>query len=130
MTLVVDASVVVASLVDTSTFGAWADDVLAGPDLAAPHLLPFEVVSALRRMASRSEISADVAALARVDLSTLPIELFPYAPVARRVWELRQNLTPYDASYVALAESLGAELATLDRKLARTSGATCPMRTP
>lgn len=130
MTVVVDASVVVASMVEPGATGAWAVNLLGQGDLAAPHLLPFEVVSALRRLAARGEISGDVASLARLDLATLPIELFPYSACADRVWELRDNLTSYDASYVALAESLGAELATIDRKLTAAAGARCRFRTP
>ena len=71
------------------------------------------------------ELSPDAATLAHVELQTLPVDLFPYGPVASRVWELRGNLTAYDASYVALAELLDAELATLDGRLARAPGPEC-----
>jgi len=130
VTVVVDASVVVAALIEPGATGVWAEDLIGEGDLAAPHLLPFEVVSALRRLAAQGHISGDVASLARLDLAALPIELFPYSACATRVWELRDNLTPYDASYVALAESLGAELATIDRKLTMAAGARCAFRTP
>ena len=125
-----DASVVVAALVDATVTGRWARDVLADQGVAAPALLPYEVASTLRRLSRLGVISLDTAALAHADLGALPIELFPYAPGAGRVWELRNNLTPYDASYVALAESLGAEVATLDRRLTRAPGARCSFRTP
>lgn len=130
MTLVVDASVVVAALVDTGAIGQWADQLLASDDLAAPHLMPAEVANILRRAALVGEISADTAALAHADLLTLRVGLFAYEPVAARVWELRENVTAYDAWYVALAELLGAQLATLDSRLANSSGPRCGFSTP
>lgn len=130
MTLVVDASMVVAALIDAGPAGKWARAQIVAAEIAAPDLLPYEVTSALRRLSLGRQLSPDVASLAHADLALLRIELFPYAPVARRVWELRANVTPYDAAYVALAESLGAELATLDRKHARLQGARCDFRLP
>ena len=60
----------------------------------------------------------------------LPVELFPFGPLAARVWELRENVTPYDAWYVALAESLDADVATLDVRLSRAAGPRCTFRLP
>ena len=125
MTTVVDASVVVAALVDTGSQGIWAESLLASGALAAPHVLPVEVASILRRTVAAGEVSADVAALAHADLLALRVELFPYRPLAARVWELRENVTPYDAWYVALAESLDAPWATLDARLSRAAGPRC-----
>jgi predicted nucleic acid-binding protein len=65
------------------------------------------------------------ASLAHDDLLSLRVDLFPYAPCASRVWELRSGVTAYDAWYVALAEALGAPFATLDARLARASGPRC-----
>lgn len=130
MTVVVDASVVVAALVDTGPDGRWAEDVLTADDLAAPHLLPVEAGNILRRLALHGEISEDAAALAHADLLDLRVALFPYALDAWRVWELRHNLTTYDAWYVALAESLEARLATLDTRLANAAGTRCEFRLP
>jgi predicted nucleic acid-binding protein len=130
VTLVVDASVVVAALVDTSEEGRWAEDVLVSDDLAAPHLLPVEAGNILRRLALHGEVSEDAAALAHADLLDLRVALFPYSLDAWRVWELRQNLTTYDAWYVALAESLDVELATLDARLAMAPEPRCPFRLP
>ena len=84
----------------------------------------------LRRAAAAGVISADVAAMAHADLLDLRVELFPYSPFAARVWALRSNLTSYDAWYVALAEFLGARLATLDLTLARATGPRCGFETP
>jgi predicted nucleic acid-binding protein len=129
MTVVVDASVVVAALVDGGPDGEWAETVLRADGLAAPHLLPVEVASVLRRAIECGDISEDVAALAHADLQNLRVELFPYEPLASRVWALRKSVTPYDAWYVALAEALGAEVATLDRRLTRAHGPRCTFLT-
>jgi predicted nucleic acid-binding protein len=130
MTLVVDASAVVAALVDSGPDGRWAESVLAEDLLAAPHLMPVEAANILRRANLTGDLSADTAALAHDDLVNLRVEMFPYEPHAGRVWELRDTLTAYDAWHVALAESLDAPLATLDRRLARARGPRCPFRVP
>jgi predicted nucleic acid-binding protein len=128
--LVVDASFVVAALIDSGKDGAWALDLLGSGQLAAPHLMPVEVANILRRAVLSGQVSADSAALAHADLLALPIQLFPYAPFAERVWDLRANLTSYDAWYVALAETLDAKLATLDVRLSRAQGVRCLFEIP
>lgn len=128
--MVVDATVVVAALVDTGPDGRWAEEVLWGGPLAAPHLMPAEVANILRRLAAAREIADGAASAACDDLVDLRVELFPWFPFARRVWSLRRNVTAYDAWYVALAEELDAPLATLDLRLARSSGPTCRFRVP
>lgn len=128
--LVVDASVVVAALVDTGEDGTWAHELLHTDQLAAPHLMPVEVANILRRAARNGDLSADSAALAHADLLDLRVDLFPYGPFSARVWELRGNLTCYDAWYVALAEALEARLATLDVRLSRSRGPRCRFETP
>jgi predicted nucleic acid-binding protein len=125
VTLVVDASMVVAALVDSGADGTWAEALLVGDALAAPHILTAEAANILRRSAAAGLISAEQASLAHADLLDLRVELFPYAPFASRVWELRQNVTCYDAWYVAVAETLGAPLATLDARLASAPGPRC-----
>jgi predicted nucleic acid-binding protein len=130
MTLVADASVVVAALIDTGPDGAWADSVLGSDSLVAPHLLPVEVANVLRRAAVAGEVSADSASLAHADLLRLRIGFFAYEPFAERVWALREALSAYDAWYVALAETLDAPLATLDGRLARSPGMRCRFLTP
>jgi predicted nucleic acid-binding protein len=130
VTLVVDASVVVAALVDSGPDGRWAEAVLTTPGLAAPHLLPVEVANVLRRAAAHGEISDDVASLAHADLGDLRFDLFGYHPVADRIWDLRGNISSYDAWYVALAELLDAPLATLDRRLRATPGPRCRFLEP
>ena len=128
--LVVDAAFVVAALVDAGRDGTWADALLDGDALAAPHLMPVEVANILRRAVASDELTADAASLAHADLLALRIELFPYAPFASRVWELRDNVTCYDAWYVALAETLDAPLATLDVRLSRATGPRCRFQLP
>lgn len=129
MSLVVDSSVIVAALVDGGPDGSWAQELLID-DLAAPHLLPVEVANVLRRAAAAGQISEDVASLAHADLLDLRFELVPYEAVADRAWQLRHNLTAYDAWYVAVAELLDAPLATLDRRLVEAPGPRCEFRTP
>lgn len=130
MTVVVDASAVVAALVDGGEAGRWAEDVLLSDSLAAPHLMPAEVANILRRAALAGEVSPDTASLAHDDLQALRVDLLPYAPFATRAWALRGNLTLYDGWYVAVAEFLGAKLATLDRKLAAAPGPECGFLVP
>lgn len=130
MTVVVDSSVVVAALLDQGPLGVWAEGRLISGPLAAPHLMPVEVANILRRSALAGDISADVASLAHEDLTSMRVELFPYSPCASRVWELRSNLTAYDAWYVALAETMGARLATLDVRLSRAAGTRCTFAVP
>ena len=130
MTRVVDAGAVAAALVDDGVDGRWAERQLAAGRAAAPHLMPVEVASILRKAVRAGEISADAAAMAHAELMELDVSLFPYAPFASRVWELRDNVTAYDGWYVALAESLQADLVTLDQRLTRASGCRCAFRTP
>lgn len=130
MTLVPDASVLVAALVDDGPVGQWAEEVLAAHDLAAPHLLPAEVANVLRRAEIARELSPDVVALASADLLELRAELFPFEPFSDRVWELRHNITSYDAWYVALAEHLEAPVATLDGRLGKATGPRCEVLIP
>lgn len=130
MTRVVDASLVVAALVDSGDIGRWAEGMLLSDDLAAPHLMPVEAASILRRAALAGDITVDTASLAHADLGMLRVSLFSHATVADRAWALRETLTFYDACYVALAELLDAELATLDSRMARATGPECAFLVP
>ena len=128
--MIVDASMIVAALVDSGPDGTWADSLLADTVLAAPHLMPVEVANILRRGAQAGDLSPDVASLAHRDLLGLRVALYPYEPFAERVWALRGNVTAYDAWYVALAERLNTPLATLDHRLATAPGPRCDFKTP
>lgn len=130
MSLVPDASVVVAALVDRTPTGAWAERIIGGGSLIAPELLLAEATNLLRRLEAFGGLTAPAAEQARQDLLRLPIDLVSFVPCADRVWELRPNLTTYDAWYVSVAESADAPLATLDRKLARAPGPRCAFRLP
>lgn len=130
MNAVVDASAVVAALVDSGPHGDWAEAAVAANALAAPELVLAESTDILRRMERVDILSRIEANGAQADLLGMEVELFPFAPFARRVWELRSNLTSYDAWYVALAEALDCPLLTLDRRLSRAPGPKCAFILP
>ena len=130
MSLVVDASVVVTALVSLGEEAAWAEAVLRTEHPVAPALMPAEAANALRRVSRSGLITAEVASQAHAELLELGVELAPYEPFGRRVWELRETLTAYDAWYVAVAEALDPPLATLDLRLARAPGPRCEFRVP
>lgn len=123
--IVVDASVIVTALADDGPDGERHRARLAGERLAAPHLLDVEVLSAWRRRAARGGLDERRMQLARDDLKSLPIRRVPHLSLLERCWELRANLTTYDAVYVALAELIGAPLVTLDARLADAPGPRC-----
>lgn len=122
---VVDASVLAVALADDGADGDGARARLRGEDLASPELLDLEVLSVLRRQVIAGALGVRRAELALDDLSAMPLERAPHVPLLRRCWELRENLTTYDASYVALAETLDVPLLTGDRRLARATGPRC-----
>jgi predicted nucleic acid-binding protein len=128
--VVCDASALTALLIDGGPDGGWATAALTDTDLAAPHLIAFETANIIRRHELTGLISSDQAAQAHADLHDLAIEHWPYELMAARAWQLRANLTIYDASYVALAELLGVTLVTLDRRIGRAPGPRCAIATP
>ena len=128
--VVCDASALVALLLDGGRDGRWVAETLAGTDLAAPTLVAFEAANIIRRHELAGRVSADLAAQAHGDLLDLAIEHWPYELVATRAWELRANLSSYDASYVAVAELTGATLVTLDRRIGRAPGVRCTVASP
>lgn len=123
--LVVDASVLSVALADDGTDGDAARARLRGERLAAPELIDLEVASVWRRQNRAGLLEARRADMALFDLRSLPMHRAPHLPLVARCWELRDNLTTYDATYVALAEALDATLLTGDRRLARSAGPTC-----
>ena len=120
----------VAALVDTGPHGAWAETILAGGSLYAPELARAEATNIFRRLERAKLITTPEAHAARNDLMQLDIDLFPFEPFADRIWELRHNVTSYEAWYVALAEALKLPLATLDEPLSKSNGVTCEFLTP
>jgi predicted nucleic acid-binding protein len=127
---IVDASVLVAALVDSGEDGVWSERVIAGGYLAAPELAIVEAMNILRRLELGEQLTALEASSAQRDLHDLVIELLPVRPFEERIWQLRPNLTCYDAWYVAVAEALEMPLATLDRRLARAPGLRCQIIVP
>ena len=101
---------------------------LAGEQLAAPELLDLEVLSAFRRLCAAGKLSAERAEAAIIDLDALRVRRVPHRPLLARCWELRDNVTVYDAIYIALAEALDVALLTADRRLAAVSGARCAFK--
>lgn len=130
MSTVVDSSVLVTALVDSGPQGAWAESIIAAGVLHAPEIARVETANTLRRMERAKEITTAEANAAYEDLLQLNMEMFSFDPFAERVWELRHNLTSYDAWYIAIAEALRLPLATLDKRLARATGPMCDFLTP
>ena len=125
MAIVVDASTVVAALLDSGPDGRWAEDQLRSGPVVAPNLLLVEVSNVLRRAELTGEISPESAALAFDALQSLPFDAVAFEACAERIWELRHTVTAYDAFYVAIALTHQAPLATLDRKMGSSAAAYC-----
>jgi predicted nucleic acid-binding protein len=125
--IVVDASVLAPALADDGSDGDRARGRLRGERLAAPELIDLELASVLRRAQASGDIDERRAVLALTDLAALPLDRAPHLPLLARVWELRENVTAYDAAYVALAEVLRATLVTADARLSRAPGIRCPV---
>ena len=123
--IVVDATVLAPALVDDGSDGDRARQRLNGEELAAPELIDLEVVSVVRRALQVGRLDERRADQALEDLADLPLSRAPHQPLVGRVWELRATMTPYEASYVALAEVLGAVLLTADIGLSRATGVRC-----
>lgn len=123
--LVVDASIVAVALADDDADGDAVRARLRGEYLIAPELVDLEVASVLRRQARVAAIDTRRAELALADLANLPLQRAPHLRLLARSWELRDNLTVYDAVYVALAEAMEATLLTGDARLARANGPRC-----
>lgn len=119
--VVIDASVVVALLQDP----ALGQRVLLGRRFTAPALVFPEVAHALRRLERLGQLDERASTALFETLLSLPMDIVDWRPGAARVWTLRHTVTPYDASYVALAELLDVPLVTADRRLANAPGIRC-----
>jgi len=127
--IVIDASVLVNVLADDGGDGALArDHVARSGDLLAPELVDVETVSALRKHWLVGDLTDERFALALDDLEALALARFPVLPLMRRAYELRANVTAYDAAYVALAEVLRCPLLTADARLGRAPGINCDVK--
>jgi predicted nucleic acid-binding protein len=127
--IVVDASVVVTGLADDGPDGDRVRARLRGERLAAPQVIDLEVASAWRRLVAAGHLDERRAELALADLDAMRIERAPHKPLLARCWELRHNLTIYDAAYVALAELMEVPLLTGDERLADAPGARSDVET-
>jgi len=123
--IVVDASVLAPALADDGADGDRARERLRGEQLVAPELIDLEVVSTLRRAARAGRLDDRRTGQVLVDLAALPLRRVPHLSLLSRIWELRDNLTAYDAAYVALAEALDALLLTADGPMGRAPGVRC-----
>lgn len=121
--IVIDAAAVVAGLLHAGS----ARRELRSETLHAPHLVDAEVAHVLRRQVLGGEVTAAGARAGLHSWQRGGVKRHPMTPHLGRVWELRANVTAYDACYVALAESLGCALVTLDGRLSRASGPRCPI---
>lgn len=121
--IVVDASALVDVLLQAPGTEALERRLYEqGQTLHAPHLLDIEVAHALRRHAANGTMDGERGLAALSDFSDFPLRRYPHTVFLPRIWELRNNLTAYDAAYVALAETLDAPLLTRDRRLAAAAG--------
>ncbi|WP_448577470.1 type II toxin-antitoxin system VapC family toxin [Thermaurantiacus sp.] len=117
--IVVDASALLESLLRTSSAPAVEDRLFAPQQtLHVPHLIDVEIAQVIRRYAANREIDEVRGREALADLADFPLRRYPHDLLLPRIWELRANITAYDATYVALAEALDAPLLTSDRRLA------------
>jgi predicted nucleic acid-binding protein len=123
--IVLDASSLTSLLLDPK---AGEHSVVRGARLLAPSLLPYEVTNVLRRLQATGRLASRHATQAFSDLATLDIDYWAWALLAERTWQLRTNLSSYDAAYVALAERTDALLVTRDARLARAPGIGCEVK--
>jgi predicted nucleic acid-binding protein len=121
--IVVDASALLEALLRTPAAAVVEKRLFyVAQTVHAPHLIDIEATHVLRRYAATGRIEPERCRVALTDLSDFPLRRYPHDVLLSRVWELRHNLTAYDAVYVALAEALDAPLLTRDRRLAASSG--------
>jgi predicted nucleic acid-binding protein len=128
VTVVVDTSALLPALLDVGSSGQAARAALSAPDLIAPTLIDVEVLHALRGRVRGGKVEPRVAVQAIADLRRIPMERCEILPLLERVWELRDNVTAYDATYVALAEAFDAVLVTGDERLSKATGPRCRFR--
>lgn len=128
--LCIDASTMVEALIERGDAGAWARGILSDAQLVAPELLLAEVANLFRRLEARRVLPRVSAEQSFERLRELPVRTIRFAPCATRIWQLRHNLTAYDAWYVTVAELHDVPLVTLDRRLASAHGPNCEFLTP
>lgn len=127
--MIVDASAMIELLLGTAHAEA-VEAILrqATEGLDAPHLIDVELASVSRRLVYRGEVREDRAGPALATLAQFPMRRHPHAHLLPRVWQLRHNMSAYDAVYVALAEVLGVTLVTRDARLGKAAGGLVEVR--
>lgn len=125
--LVLDTSALLAALADVRPDPILAQRLGDDGDLHAPHLIDVEILHALRGLVRAGKLSADRAQDVRSDVAALAITRYGHEPLADRIWALRDNLTAYDAAFVALSEALKVPLITCDARLASAPGITAEL---
>lgn len=126
--IVLDTSALVEFLVGADQLAEMVRSTAAGEVLAAPHAVDLETASALRGLVHYGKLPADEAQRALQLLAAMGVRRYEHVPLLPRIWDLRHNMWPYDAAYVALAESLRTTLVTVDAKLGGVPGMRCPLR--
>ena len=121
--IVVDASAAISAVLNAGP----AREALRREQVHVPHLIDSEIANGLRCIVAAGQIATDAGWVALDAWRHLGVVRYPVVGILDRVWELRDNLSAYDASYVALAERLDCALVTADRRLSRTRGARCPI---
>ena len=126
--IVLETSAMVEFLVGADDAAERVRAAVAGETLAAPHAVDLECASTLRGLVHGQKLPADEASRALELLGGISLKRYGHIPLLARIWQLRQNAWPYDAAYVALAESLNADLVTVDAKFEKIPGIRCTVR--
>ncbi len=120
--IVVDTSAVVDLLLERPLNMALRERISGATELHAPHLIDVEFLSVLRRLVRGQVLSVDAAAVALEQFEDLSIQRYPHETLRARIWQLRDNLTVYDGTFVALSEALSLPLIAADGGIARSHG--------
>jgi predicted nucleic acid-binding protein len=128
--IVLDTSAMVEFLVGADAVAERIRALVVGQSLAAPHAVDLECASTLRGLVQGKKLPPGEGERALQLLGRMGLKRYGHTPLLPRIWQLRHNMWPYDAAYVALAESLSAELVTLDGKIAKVPGLMCTVHNP
>ena len=128
--IVLDTSAMVEFLVGADPVAEAIRDMVTGEKLAAPHAVDLECALTLRGLVLGKKLPPDEGERALQLLGKMSLRRYGHAPLLTRIWQLRHSMWPYDAAYVALAESLSADLVTLDGKIGKVPGLNCTVRNP